>query len=186
MRNTYQLTPFEVQHVEYVARMSEVRSKERIEAGVGKGEKYGGAARNAWMPDKKADGFAAEIVVARLYGDTKWLPKPVPKGKFVDDPDAGGRGGVRQAVERWKSLILHKPEEGDPEWMPFHLVFGHRHEEMELHGWIYGYEGQIEKYWKTTSRSNPDTFEPAYFVPRSHPFHDPEHLPYWWRNPRPR
>jgi hypothetical protein len=179
----YELTPSEIKHVQYVARMSEMRSWERQIAGIGRGERDGGAGRNKYYPDKKADGFAGEIVVARLYGDDEWLPQPVKKGRFKDIPDAGGRGGVRTTRDRL-SLILH-PD--DPDWMPFHLVYGSRSEEMELQGWIYAYEGKVPEFWKSESKKNPDTFTPAYFIhPKDYEFHHPRELPPWWKTPRKR
>ena len=161
---SYRLTADEVTHAERVAHGAIKRSKQRQRRGYGKGERDGGSSREKTRFDRNANGFAAEIAVARLFGDDDWLPVIVDDS-FCDPPDAGGRCEVRQTDRHSNRLIIYPRDKNEA---PYVLVTGTRHDVMYARGWLYGTEGKRPDFW---DESVPN---PNYFIPQAalHPMED--------------
>ena len=73
--------------------------------------------------------------------------------------DVGGIIQVRSTEHKNGRLLLHRPPKDSPN-KPFVLV---RHQDelgdVEIVGWIYGHEGQLDRFWQCYVR------EPCYMIP---------------------
>lgn len=74
--------------------------------------------------------------------------------------DVGGLVEVRTVDKKGRRLIVH-PE--DKDWPPFVFVDASDAPNINLVGWLYGYDAKQEKYWADPTGNN----RPAYFVPQS-------------------
>lgn len=90
----------------------------------------------------------AELAVSKalnLAWDGRWLPIKQWDSWKIDGNDVG-RLEVRSTGLAMGRLILHP---SDKDHSPYLLVRSYNRPEFELVGWMYGYEGKQQKFWRS-------------------------------------
>lgn len=149
---------------EYLPTAADIATAERIARGAiasavahGRRERDGASEhRPGTRFDRNANGFTAEIAVARMLGLADWEPPIIATWRNL--PDLPNGIEVRQATGHGYRLMLYPRDHDDA---PFVLVTGIRTSVMVARGWLYGRDGKLPGWWDTNV---PD---PNYFVPQS-------------------
>jgi hypothetical protein len=93
----------------------------------------------------------------------------------VVGPGDVGKLELRSTKYRGGHLVLHRPfEDGRPKDNPnaiYVLVYSYDKPTYYIAGWLYGHEGQDQKWWN----QQPDKSRPCFWIPPSE-LKDPEEL----------
>lgn len=113
--------------------------------------RYGAGHNNDWQYN--IEGCLGEMAVASFLG-IYW------DGNInrLDRADVGDLE-VRTRSEHWHEMLLHEADKDESK----HLLVTGKNGSYQLHGWLYGYEGKLDKYWKDPSKKD----RPAFFIPQS-------------------
>jgi hypothetical protein len=114
-------------------------------------QRYGHGEAISWT--EEVDSVGAEFAVAKCLNQ---YPSGISK---VAAPDVGKFVQVRYSPRDDGCLLVHRAEEGDDPEHVFIFVTGHV-PEMDVRGWVYGREAQVQTYWRPSNR-------PCFFVPQS-------------------
>lgn len=142
-----EFTPQEFDHAAYAGYRRRMAALTREAEG-----RYGAAPTDsaAWGMD--IEGALGEAAVAKY----RKLPWSIGS---IGAPDVGDNIQVRTTDYRFGHLILHKPDRDDAS---FYLVVPPNPGSMTrlVIGWIYGWEGKKDCYWKK------DIKRPSYWIPQ--------------------
>ena len=103
------------------------------------------------------DGACGEMALAKWLG--VWYDGALGDFTAADV----GNYEVRTNPNEWGDLILR---EKDPDTSVFVLVLSHNAPRFLLRGWMYGYEGKQERYYRSGSKHKQEDRPKAFFVPQ--------------------